>query len=194
MISEQGLLHNIHEPSFYLAASTATFSRFIPIVKTRFDYGVSVFILTFSLVSVSGYRVEELFMLARYRLSTIAIGVSLCMLISMLIWPVWAGEDLHHLITRNMEKLACSLDGMHFTDCSIPSTYYIYAQIYRIDGKLEDIYISLIVMITYSTEEVFNFLFLLLKSRMYIRVFQRFREQRWRGRTMSKPPRLQVCA
>lgn len=35
----------------------------------------------------------------------------MCMLISMLVCPVWAGGDLHLLITRNMEKLANSLDG-----------------------------------------------------------------------------------
>ncbi|XXG43293.1 hypothetical protein AAC387_Pa01g3361 [Persea americana] len=101
----------IQSIALFLLASVATFSRFIPIVKTRFDYGVTIFILTFSLVSVSGYRVEELVVFARNRLYTIAIGGSICMLISMLICPNWAGGDLHQLITRNMEKLACSLEG-----------------------------------------------------------------------------------
>ncbi|XP_058106350.1 aluminum-activated malate transporter 10-like [Magnolia sinica] len=97
--------------SLFLFASAATFSRFIPTVKTRFDYGVSIFILTFSLVTVSGYRVNQLVELAHQRLSTIAIGGALCMVISMLVCPVWAGNDLHLLIARNMEKLAMSLDG-----------------------------------------------------------------------------------
>ncbi|KAL7002323.1 hypothetical protein U1Q18_003476 [Sarracenia purpurea var. burkii] len=70
-----------------------------------------IFILTFSLVSVSGYRVDELFQLAQTRLSTIAIGTTICILTSMLVFPVWAGKELHLLITRNMEKLADSLDG-----------------------------------------------------------------------------------
>ncbi|PQQ10596.1 aluminum-activated malate transporter 10 [Prunus yedoensis var. nudiflora] len=38
--------------SVFLLGSAATFSRFIPSVKTRFDYGIMIFILTFSLVSV----------------------------------------------------------------------------------------------------------------------------------------------
>ncbi|XP_042479944.1 aluminum-activated malate transporter 10-like [Macadamia integrifolia] len=97
--------------SVFLLASAATFSRFIPTIKARFDYGAMIFILTFSLVSVSGFRVEKLFQMAHTRLSTIAIGTSLCMLISMLVCPIWAGEELHLLITRNMEKLANSLDG-----------------------------------------------------------------------------------
>ncbi|KAK1305111.1 Aluminum-activated malate transporter 10 [Acorus calamus] len=97
--------------SLFILASAATFSRFLPEVKSRFDYGVSIFILTFSLVLVSGYRVDKLFDLAQQRLSTIAIGISMCILISILVFPVWAGNDLHLLITRNMDKLAESVDG-----------------------------------------------------------------------------------
>lgn len=94
-----------------LAAAAATFSRFIPSVKAKFDYGAMIFILTFCLVSVSGYRVDELFELAHHRLLTVAIGASICIITSMLIYPVWAGRELHSLIHRNMEKLADSLDG-----------------------------------------------------------------------------------
>lgn len=97
--------------SLFLLASAATFSRFIPSVKARFDYGAMIFILTFSLVSVSGYRVEELFALAHERLSTIVIGTSLCIIVSMLVCPIWAGTELHNLIVRNMDKLSCSLEG-----------------------------------------------------------------------------------
>ncbi|KAK9275734.1 hypothetical protein L1049_023002 [Liquidambar formosana] len=95
----------------FLLASAATFSRFIPTVKARFDYGAVIFILTFSLVSVSGYRVDKLIDMAHQRLSTIIIGTSLCILISMLVCPIWAGQELDLLITRNMDKLANSLDG-----------------------------------------------------------------------------------
>ncbi|KAJ6705371.1 ALUMINUM ACTIVATED MALATE TRANSPORTER FAMILY PROTEIN [Salix purpurea] len=97
--------------SVFLLASAATFSRFIPSVKARFDYGALIFILTFSLVAVSGYRVEELFDLAHQRLSTIIIGTFLCVLVTMLICPIWAGQELNALISRNMDKLADSLDG-----------------------------------------------------------------------------------
>ncbi|OMO64256.1 Aluminum-activated malate transporter [Corchorus capsularis] len=97
--------------SVFLFASAATFSRFIPTVKARFDYGALIFILTFSLVSVSGFRVVELLELAQQRLSTIAIGTSLCIFVTMLFCPVWAGCELHRLIHQNMEKLADSLDA-----------------------------------------------------------------------------------
>ncbi|KAI5601199.1 hypothetical protein BDE02_01G076700 [Populus trichocarpa] len=97
--------------SVFLLASTATFSRFIPSVKARFDYGAMIFILTFSLVTVSGYRVDKLFDMAHQRISTIIIGTSLCIFVTMFICPIWAGEELHILISRNMDKLANSLDG-----------------------------------------------------------------------------------
>ncbi|XP_073309268.1 aluminum-activated malate transporter 10-like [Primulina huaijiensis] len=97
--------------SVFLLAAVATFSRFIPSVKARFDYGAMIFILTFSLVSVSGYRVEKLFELAHHRLSTIMIGTSICIITTMLFFPVWAGSELHNLIGNNTEKLADSLDG-----------------------------------------------------------------------------------
>ncbi|XP_030548006.1 aluminum-activated malate transporter 10-like [Rhodamnia argentea] len=97
--------------SVFILASAATFSRFMPSVKARFDYGAMIFILTFSLVSVSGYRVDKLFGMAHQRLSTIAIGTSLCIIISMFVSPIWAGDELHQIIHRNMEKLAESLEG-----------------------------------------------------------------------------------
>ncbi|XP_059645383.1 aluminum-activated malate transporter 10-like [Cornus florida] len=97
--------------SVFLLASAATFSRFIPVVKARFDYGAMIFILTFSLVTVSGYRVEKLIDLAHQRLSTIIVGISICIVIIMLIRPIWAGEELYLLIICNMDKLANSLDG-----------------------------------------------------------------------------------
>nr|XP_028948087.1 aluminum-activated malate transporter 10-like [Malus domestica] len=106
--------HFITGFSVFLLASAATFSRFIPSVKARFDYGAMIFILTFSLISVSGYQVDQLFDLAKHRMSTIIIGTSLCIVITMIICPIWAGEELYMLITRNMETLANSLDGTKF--------------------------------------------------------------------------------
>ncbi|XP_071741330.1 aluminum-activated malate transporter 10 [Rutidosis leptorrhynchoides] len=101
----------ILQVSVLILAAAATFSRFIPSVKARFDYGAMIFILTFSFVSVSGYRVDKLLELARNRVSTIAIGTSICILTSMLFYPVWAGIELHNQIYKNLEKLADSLDG-----------------------------------------------------------------------------------
>ncbi|KAH6807495.1 aluminum activated malate transporter family protein, partial [Perilla frutescens var. frutescens] len=95
---------------FFLAA-VSTFTRFIPNVKRRYDYGVLIFILTFSLVAVSGYRLGQILELAHQRLSTILIGGATCIIISIFVCPVWAGQDLHDLIAGNIEHLASFLQG-----------------------------------------------------------------------------------
>ncbi|KAF0934313.1 hypothetical protein E2562_024802 [Oryza meyeriana var. granulata] len=97
--------------SVILLAATATFSRFIPTVKARFDYGVTVFVMTYSFVAVSGYRVEDLAALVLDRIATIAIGVIICLGVCALICPVWAGQELNLLTARNMEKLAYAVEG-----------------------------------------------------------------------------------
>ncbi|XP_076929845.1 aluminum-activated malate transporter 10-like [Bidens hawaiensis] len=96
--------------SLFLLASATTFSRFIPVVKARYDYGCTIFILTYSLISISGYRVEHLLHITHERVSTIIIGTCLCIITSMVVFPVWAGLELHLLIPRNMDKIAKSLD------------------------------------------------------------------------------------
>ncbi|KAL8246418.1 hypothetical protein R6Q59_007634 [Mikania micrantha] len=95
----------------FLLAASATFSRFIPHIKKRYDYGVMIFILTFSLVAVSGYRVDKIIELAYQRLSTIIIGCAICIIISICVCPVWAGENLHNLVVSNLEKLASFLEA-----------------------------------------------------------------------------------
>ncbi|XP_010034240.2 aluminum-activated malate transporter 2 [Eucalyptus grandis] len=95
----------------FLQATSSTFIRFFPRVKAKYDYGMLIFILTFALVSVSGFREDEILVFAHKRLSTIVIGGSACLIISVIVCPVWAGEDLHLLIALNMEKLANFLEG-----------------------------------------------------------------------------------
>ncbi|KAM0853986.1 hypothetical protein ACQ4PT_050731 [Festuca glaucescens] len=68
--------------------SAATFLRFIPEIKAKYDYGVTIFILTFSLVAVSSYRVEELIQLAHDRFYTIVVGVVICLLTTVFVFPV----------------------------------------------------------------------------------------------------------
>ncbi|KAF8107150.1 hypothetical protein N665_0126s0067 [Sinapis alba] len=97
--------------SVFLFAFTATYSRFVPSFKARFDYGAMIFILTFSLVSVGGYRVDKLVDMAQQRVTTIAIGTSICIIITVFLCPIWVGSQLHCLVQHNSIKLADSLDG-----------------------------------------------------------------------------------
>ncbi|KAF5744916.1 Aluminum-activated malate transporter 2 [Tripterygium wilfordii] len=96
----------------FILGGATTFVRFFPKIKARYDYGLLIFILTFSLISVSGFREDQIIELAHRRLSTIIIGGSACIIVSILVCPVWAGEDLHCLIALNMEKLGNFLEGI----------------------------------------------------------------------------------
>lgn len=95
----------------FTAASGTTFFRFFPKLRARYDYGLLIFILTFSLISVSGYREDEIIDMAQKRLTTILVGGTATVLICILIFPVWAGEDLHKITASNIEKIANFLEG-----------------------------------------------------------------------------------
>ena len=88
-----------------------TFVRFFPRMKARYDYGLLIFILTFCLISVSGYRDDEVWHMAHMRVSTILIGGFTAVCVCILIFPVWAGTDLHNLVVNNIDKLANFLEG-----------------------------------------------------------------------------------
>ncbi|KAJ6425127.1 hypothetical protein OIU84_025823 [Salix udensis] len=95
----------------FLQASISTFFRFFPKIKASYDYGMLIFIMTFSFISVSGLRDDAIFKLALERLCTVSIGGAACIFVSILVFPVWAGQDLHNLIALNIEKLGNSLEG-----------------------------------------------------------------------------------
>ncbi|KAL7154144.1 hypothetical protein ABFS83_04G215500 [Erythranthe nasuta] len=97
--------------SVFFIASAVTFLRFFPKMKARFDYGLLIFILTFSLITVSGYRDDEVIDMAQRRLSTILVGGCATVIICILICPVWAGEDLHKYTASSIEKLSIFLEG-----------------------------------------------------------------------------------
>ncbi|XP_009589543.1 aluminum-activated malate transporter 8-like isoform X2 [Nicotiana tabacum] len=91
----------------FILGALGTFTRFYPQMQRRYDYGCMLFVATFSLVTVSGDKYLDL---DKQRISTIMVSVATVMIISLLICPVWAGEDLHNLVTTNLEKLASFLE------------------------------------------------------------------------------------
>lgn len=94
-----------------LAGFATTYLRFLPSIKKNYDYGVLIFLLTFNLITVSSYRVKDILGLARSRLYTIAIGCSVCLIMSLFILPNWSGEDLHNSTAYKLESLARSIRG-----------------------------------------------------------------------------------
>ncbi|XP_050236204.1 aluminum-activated malate transporter 12-like [Mercurialis annua] len=91
----------------------ATYCRMKPSIKVRYDYGAMIFILTFSLVAVSGLRFEKVIELARERLLMIALGFVICIFISLFVFPTWASDELHHSFVSKFNSLASSIEGCH---------------------------------------------------------------------------------
>ncbi|RRT54250.1 hypothetical protein B296_00033562 [Ensete ventricosum] len=89
----------------------ATYLRFVPYIKRNYDYGVVIFLLTFNLITVSSYRVQNVLQLTRDRLTTIAIGCGICLFMSLLVLPKWSGEDLHNSTVYKLEMLARSIEA-----------------------------------------------------------------------------------
>ncbi|XP_044485542.1 aluminum-activated malate transporter 13-like [Mangifera indica] len=95
----------------FIFGAAATYSRSVPRIKKRYDYGAMIFILTFNLVVVSGIRVDEVLKLARERLTTIGTGISACIFTSLLVFPIWASDELHDSVASKFEDLASSIEG-----------------------------------------------------------------------------------
>lgn len=97
--------------SVFVIGFLSTYIRFFPQIKKNYDYGVVVFLLTFNLITVSSYRVQNVFHLAQQRLYTIAIGCGICLAMSFLILPYWSGEDLRRSTVYKLEGLARSIEA-----------------------------------------------------------------------------------
>ncbi|XP_027360557.1 aluminum-activated malate transporter 12 isoform X1 [Abrus precatorius] len=95
----------------FLVGAIATYMRFIPYIKKNYDYGLVIFLLTFNLITVSSYRVDNFLKIAHDRVYTIAIGCAICLLMSLLIFPNWSGEDLHICTVYKLEGLAKSIEA-----------------------------------------------------------------------------------
>ncbi|CAI9107905.1 OLC1v1007387C1 [Oldenlandia corymbosa var. corymbosa] len=107
--------------SVFIIGAAATYSRLVPRIKRRYDYGCMIFILTFNLVAVSGVRADKVVALAKVRLSTIGMGFAVCIFISLLVFPIWASDQLHDSTASKFEKLASCISECLEEYFSIPN-------------------------------------------------------------------------
>ncbi|KAL3644861.1 hypothetical protein CASFOL_010041 [Castilleja foliolosa] len=97
--------------SVFIFGGIATYFRQVPRLKLKYDYGFMVFILTLSLVAVSGERADKVVQLARDRIAAIGMGFAVCIFINFFICPIWASNDLHMSTASKFDKLAISIEG-----------------------------------------------------------------------------------
>ncbi|CAD5334145.1 unnamed protein product [Arabidopsis thaliana] len=95
----------------FIIGALITYLRFIPYIKKNYDYGMLIFLLTFNLITVSSYRVDTVIKIAHERFCTIAMGVGICLLMSLLVFPIWSGEDLHKSTVAKFQGLSYSIEA-----------------------------------------------------------------------------------
>ncbi|RYQ97765.1 hypothetical protein Ahy_B08g093847 [Arachis hypogaea] len=92
----------------FIIGAVMTYIRCIPGVKAKYDYGFSIFILTFSLVSISGYRNDEseTLELSCKRLFTIIIGSILSMIIKLYFFVGFINDSFNVSEEKNEKSFA----------------------------------------------------------------------------------------
>ncbi|KAH6772754.1 hypothetical protein C2S51_011158 [Perilla frutescens var. frutescens] len=95
--------------TLFLYGTVATYYRLVPKIKKKYEYGFMISILTFNLVAVSGVRAEKVVEVARDRLAAIGMGFTLSIFVNLLIYPIWASNELHFSTASKFNKLATSI-------------------------------------------------------------------------------------
>ncbi|KMZ56902.1 hypothetical protein ZOSMA_8G00460 [Zostera marina] len=108
-IGEQGRL-TITASGLFIICTAASYFRMIPCVKKKYDHGVMFFIMIFSLVSVFGVRNDDIVKQANDLLASIFIGITISIIVNVLVFPVWAADQLHASLDSNLNCLASSIE------------------------------------------------------------------------------------
>ncbi|KAJ0962946.1 hypothetical protein J5N97_028068 [Dioscorea zingiberensis] len=96
--------------SIFLIGGVTSFMKLWPSL-VEYEYGFRVILFTYCLIIVfSGYRVGNPMRTAMDRLYSIAIGGLVAVLVNVLVFPIWAGEQLHRELVNNFNTVADSLE------------------------------------------------------------------------------------
>ncbi|XP_021603710.2 LOW QUALITY PROTEIN: aluminum-activated malate transporter 9 [Manihot esculenta] len=94
----------------HLNAGTITsFVRLWPSL-VPYEYGFRVILFTYCLIIISGYRMGNPIRTAMDRLYSIAIGGFVGVLVNVLAFPIWSGEQLHNELVSSFNSVADSLE------------------------------------------------------------------------------------
>ncbi|GLT78158.1 hypothetical protein SLA2020_497040 [Shorea laevis] len=95
--------------SIFLIGALTSFMKLWPSF-VPYEYGLRVILLTFCLIIVSGYRMGNPTRTAMERLYSIAIGGFIAVFVNVLVFPIWAGDQLYKELVNNFNAVADSLE------------------------------------------------------------------------------------
>ncbi|KAJ9706069.1 hypothetical protein PVL29_001572 [Vitis rotundifolia] len=95
--------------SIFLIGAITSFMKLWPSL-VQYEYGFRVILFTYCLIIVSGYRMGNPLRTAMDRLYSIALGGIVAVLVNVLVFPIWAGEQLHKELVKSFESVADSLE------------------------------------------------------------------------------------
>ncbi|XP_052209050.1 aluminum-activated malate transporter 9-like isoform X2 [Diospyros lotus] len=95
--------------SIFAIGTVTSFMKLWPSL-VPYEYGFRVILFTYCLIIVSGYRMGNPIRTAMDRLYSIAIGGIVAVLVNVLIFPIWAGEQLHKELVSSFGAVADSLE------------------------------------------------------------------------------------
>ncbi|XP_038876064.1 aluminum-activated malate transporter 9-like isoform X2 [Benincasa hispida] len=94
--------------SIFLVGSITTLMKQWPRLGA-YEYGFRVILFTYCLIVVSGYRMGNPLRIAMERLYSIAIGAFVAVLVNVVVFPIWAGHQLHNHLVSAFNSVADSL-------------------------------------------------------------------------------------
>ncbi|XP_024987074.1 aluminum-activated malate transporter 9-like [Cynara cardunculus var. scolymus] len=95
--------------SIFMIGTITSFIKLWPTL-VPYEYGFRVLLFTYCLIIVSGYRMGNPVRTSIDRLYSIAIGAIIAVAVNALIFPIWAGEQLHKELVQNFYSVADSLE------------------------------------------------------------------------------------
>ncbi|RZS17311.1 hypothetical protein BHM03_00049437 [Ensete ventricosum] len=100
--------------SIFLVGAATSFVKLWPSC-VPYEYGFRVILFTYCLIVVSTYRMDNPMRTAMERLYSIAIGAAVTVGVNLLVFPIWAGEQLHEELVSSFYCVAESLEGLRFS-------------------------------------------------------------------------------